>query len=270
MSPAVTLEVSQGIATITFDRPKSLNAITHEDYTAFSEALRAVDKRDDVVATVWQATGRWFCAGTDVTLANVDAKDGPTTHREYFTQRVAPFNTDVTHALASHSKILVAALNGPVMGIAAAFVAHFDFIYCLPSAWLCVPFTFLGIISEAGSSVNFVERMGVSKAKEALIFGKRISAADLLSCGFVNKIFTEQSVESFHKDVRACLLSDLEGLDPAAVLTVKSLLKTAAAERNNLDAVNLRESMAQAARFATGVPAERFRRIANKEIKHKL
>ncbi|THH32126.1 hypothetical protein EUX98_g2077 [Antrodiella citrinella] len=215
----VTLEVSQSIATITFNRPHTLNAITHEDYTAFSEALRAVDKRDDVVVTIWQATGRWFCAGTDVTLT---------------------------------------------------FLGHFDFIYCMPNAWLCVPFTFLGIIAEACSSVNFVERMGVSKAKEALIFGKKIDANALLSCGFVNEIFAEQSVESFHANVRSRLQSELEGLDTDAVLIVKSLLKTAATERNSLDGAILRESMAQAARFATGVPLERFKRIANKEIKHKL
>lgn len=68
----VTVEVSQKIATITLNRPKTLNALTHEgtsppnlfssspsltrvtDYTAFSEALRSIDKRDDVVATVWR------------------------------------------------------------------------------------------------------------------------------------------------------------------------------------------------------------------------
>ncbi len=81
---------------------------------------------------------------------------------------------------------------------------------------------------------------------------------------------------------------DIEGLDPTAVQTVKSLLRTALNERNNPDAVNLRESygksrtrilsitfdrdllIAQATRFATGVPMQRFAKVASKEIKHKL
>ncbi|KAH8106706.1 ClpP/crotonase [Cristinia sonorae] len=266
----VTYEISQGIATLTLNRPASLNALTIEDYTALSEALKEIDNRDDVVATVLQANGRWFSAGTDVTMAINGSEDEPSTQREYFMRRVAPFNTEVGYALSSHSKLLIAALNGPVMGITAAFLGHFDFIYCLPNAWLCVPFSFLGIIAEGGSSVNFVERMGVATAKEALIFGKKLDSQRLLQCGFVNKIFPEQSVESFHSAVRSHVLSELDGLVPGAVLGVKKLLKAASAERNNPEGANLRESMAQAGRFATGVPSERFAQIAKKEIKHKL
>ena len=83
-------------------------------------------------------------------------------------------------------------------------------------------------------------------------------------------------------------MRELSGLDPAALLTVKKLIRAGLNERNNRDAVNLRESYgelplvcfermdlfnvwtAQAARFASGVPLERFGQIARKEIKHKL
>ncbi|KAK7693612.1 hypothetical protein QCA50_003181 [Cerrena zonata] len=110
----VEVEISQGIATITFNRPRSLNAITTADYNAFAEALREIDKRDDVIATIWQAKGRWFCAGTDVS-----GSGSLLSVRETFMNRVARANTDTNRALYTHSKILIAALNGPVMGIAA-------------------------------------------------------------------------------------------------------------------------------------------------------
>jgi peroxisomal 3,2-trans-enoyl-CoA isomerase len=78
----VKVDIADGIATITFDRPQSLNAITAGDYDAFRDALLEIDKRQDVLvspfhlwetgrwcnlihclqATVWQATGRWFCS----------------------------------------------------------------------------------------------------------------------------------------------------------------------------------------------------------------
>ncbi|KAJ7172526.1 ClpP/crotonase-like domain-containing protein [Mycena filopes] len=265
---AMTLEVADGIATICLQRPATLNSLTPEDYTSFSNILRAVDKREDVLVTVWQATGKWFCAGTDVRSNAGRELTGDL--RDSFLQAVVRTTTDCGHALYSHSKILVAALNGPVMGIAAALLGHFDFIYCMPNAWLSVPFTFLGIVAEGGSSVSFVNRMGLAKANEVLIWGKKKAAQELLDCGFINEMLPLQSWEDFHQAVRAIVVEDLRGLDPVAVLTVKRLIRDGLTEKNNPDGTNLRESYAQAERFSSGVPARQFRRIATKEIKHKL
>lgn len=57
----------------------------------------------------------------------------------------------------------------------------------------------------------------------------------------VSKIFPEQSVIAFQEAVRQEVLSELEGLDPTAVLTIKSLIQAGLNEKNNMDAVNLRE-----------------------------
>nr|GAT58728.1 predicted protein [Mycena chlorophos] len=278
----LTVDISNGIATICLNRPASLNAITMDDYNEFAKVLREIDQREDVLVTVWQATGKWFCAGTDVKNSGAGDRSAVVGNlRESFLKAVVHTTTDCGQALYSHRKVLVAALNGPVMcvlnvcgvavlnarrGIAAAFLGYFDFIYCMPNAWLSVPFTFI----EGGSSVSFINRMGLAKANEALIWGKKKEAQELLECGFINQILPQQSVESFHKAIREMTLKDMEGLDPAAVLEVKRLLKAGLNEKNSLDAVNLRESYAQAARFASGVPARQFQRLANKEIKHKL
>ncbi|KAJ7156023.1 ClpP/crotonase-like domain-containing protein [Mycena crocata] len=265
-STSIIVEVSQGIATITLRRPEKLNSITAADYTAFANALRDIDKRADVLVTVWQATGKWFCAGTDVRNTGSRVLSGEL--RDSFLQAVVRTTTDCGQALYSHRKILVAALNGPV--IAAAFLGYFDFIYCMPNAWLCVPFTFLGIVAEGGSSVSFVNRMGLAKANEVLIWGKKKEAQELYECGFINKILPIQPTEDFHAAVRAILIEDMRGLDPTALLVVKQLIRTGLTEKNNPDAVNLRESYAQAERFSSGVPATQFMRIVTKEIKHKL
>jgi len=266
----VTIDVSDSIATITLNRPRTLNALTAEDYEMLASSLREIDARDDVLVTIWQAQGNWFCAGTDVksrpdssglTLENI---------RQAYLSKVAHTTTDCGQALYSHRKILVAALNGPVMGIAAAFLGYFDFIFSLPHSWLSAPFTFLGIVAEGGSSVGFVNRMGLAKANEVLLWGKKKSAQELLDYGFINKIFPPGSVESFHKAVRNHILEELDGLDPAALLVTKGLIRVGLNEKNNPDAVNLRESYAQAARFASGIPIDRFAKIARKEIKHKL
>ncbi|KAI5122939.1 hypothetical protein M0805_006821 [Coniferiporia weirii] len=260
----LSIDIGEGIATLTFNRPQTLNAITPEDYSALAEALREIDARDDVVVTLLRATGKWFCAGTDVKAPRKNIASASV--RENFVEAVVRSNTDCSRALYTHSKLLVAALNGPVM----AFLGHFDFIYCMPNAWLSMPFTFLGIIAEAGSSVSFVNRMGLSKTNEVLILGKKMDADELLACGFVNKIFPEQSCESFHASVHSHLQEQLEGLDPAAVLKIKELIQLGINEKNSKDGTNLRESYAQAERFSSGIPTKRFLQIATREIKHKL
>jgi len=264
-----SLHVADGIATIQLNRPENLNALTREDYNALGELLREIDQYKEVVVTLVQGSGRFFCSGTDVAAAGGRADD-VSTERAAFLNGVVRTNTDVNRALYTHSKVLVAALNGPVMGIMAALLGHFDFIYAAPDAWLSTPFSLLGINSEGNSSATFLDRMGPAKAKEALIWGKKLTAVELLNCGFVNKICKATSAEQFNEVVRKEVLTELKDLVPAAVLTSKKLLQQAADERNQPDAVNLRESYSQARRFASGVPSEQFGKIARKEIKHKL
>ncbi|KJA21798.1 hypothetical protein HYPSUDRAFT_140075 [Hypholoma sublateritium FD-334 SS-4] len=267
MSNTVTIGISNRIATITLNRPRTLNAITAEDYDALANALREIDENEDVLVTIWQATGKWFCAGTDVRrTGSPNATESLGSVRKALKNNVISTTTDCGKAFYSHSKILVAAVNGPVM----AFLGYFDFIYALPNAWLAVPFTFLGIIAEGGSSVSFVNRMGLSFANEVLLWGKKKTAGQLLACGFYNEILPDQSTESFHAVVHGRIIDELKGLDPKALLAVRSLIRRGLHEKNDPDAVNLRESYAQAERFASGVPAQQFAKIAAKEIKHKL
>ncbi|KDR79163.1 hypothetical protein GALMADRAFT_63004 [Galerina marginata CBS 339.88] len=266
MTSTVTVDISDRIATITLNRPESLNAVTADDYDAFANALREIDQNDDVLVTVWQATGTWFCAGTDVKVTNANTTESMGSVRNSLKYKVVSTTTDCGKALYSHRKILVAALNGPVM----AFLGYFDFIYALPSVWLSVPFTFLGIVAEGGSSVSFINRMGLGLANEVLIWGKKKNAQELLACGFINKIFKDQTTQAFQGEVRALLLKELQGLDPTAMLLMKSLIQRGLHEKNDPDAVNLRESYAQAERFASGIPLGRFAKIASKQIKHKL
>lgn len=268
---SIAVHVADQIATITLDRPKSLNAITQADYDTLANSLREIDARDDVIVTILQGNGKWFCAGTDVKNRSLEEQtDTYGNVRNSLKANVVNTTLDVGQAFYSHKKILVAALNGPVMGIMAAFLGYFDFIYSVPDAWLSCPFSFLGIVAEGGASVSFVNRMGLSMAKEVLIWGKKKTAEELLQTGFINKIFPAQSPAQFHETIRREILTELNGLDPTAILAMKSLIQAGLNEKNNMDGVNLRESYAQAARFASGIPATQFARIAMKEIKHKL
>lgn len=85
-----------------------------------------------------------------------------------------------------------------------------------------------------------------------------------------SEIFPETPVEEFHWNVKQRVSTDLDGLVAEAVLKTKQLLRFGLKERNDMDSVLLREGYAQAERMATGVPLDRFTKIARKEIRHKL
>lgn len=264
-----SLYIADGLATIQLNRPKSLNALTADDYEFLSETLRKVDKMPDVLCTVVQASGRAFCSGTDVGARHEDNNPDKSARRKALSFGMQS-NTDLSDALSSHSKILVALLNGPAIGIAAAMLGHFDFIYATPQAWLAVPFSFLGLSAEQNASVTFANRMGLAKATEVLLWGKKMTAEELEKNGFVNKIFPAEDTPSFHRVAREYLLDRLDGLDPAALLGTKRMIQAAVHEKNDPRVVNFRESFAQAERFAGGVPGHKFGQLARKEIKHRL
>ncbi|KAJ8495260.1 hypothetical protein ONZ51_g1812 [Trametes cubensis] len=291
MPSNVTVEVSERVATITFNSPKTLNAITLTDFDAFVNALRAIDARDDVLVTIWQANGTWFSSGGDITSLIDWSKC--TTVRGAFMHAIAAANTDFTKATDCPLAVYTQQDPGrrsqwtgdgalcrhvhfafgtrvPALTLASACIGFADFIYALPCVWLSAPFALLGTVAEGGCSVSFRNKMGAAKANEVLIWGKKKGAQELLECGFINEILPEQPVPEFHNAVRRIVLAELEGLDPAALLGIKRLIKAGLNDQNDFDAVNLRETYALAERFASGVPADRLGKVARKELKHKL
>ena len=180
-------------------------------------------------------------------------------------------NLNITHAFYTHPKILITALNGPVIGLSAALIAFSDFIYCVPSTFLLTPFSSLGLVAEGGASRAFVTRMGISKANEALIMSKRITAQELLEVGFVNKIFdVAKGDEATFKKLVLEEVEDRLGnhLIGDSLTKIKALIRKP--ERDVLDAQGVAEVFGGLERFAAGIPQEQFRMLASGEKRHKL
>ena len=180
-------------------------------------------------------------------------------------------NLNITHAFYTHPKILVTALNGPAIGLSAALIAHSDFIYATPHTFLLTPFSSLGLVAEGGASLAFVQRLGISKANEALIMSKRITAEELLQTGFVNKIFDvgknedakfrELVFEEIENRLGSHLISD-------SLTKIKALIRKP--DRAIFDAQGVAEVFSGLERFNSGIPQEEFRKIASGEKRHKL
>jgi len=253
------------------NEPKKLNALNADHYFEIGMCLREIAQMPEVTITILTGTGRYFSAGADVANRSSSAGNSPDNSppdeaRKYHLRRFAINNIDVTRAFLSHPKILIAALNGPAVGLSAALVAFADFIYCTPDAFILTPFTSLGLVAEGGSSYMFVRRMGIAKANEALILSKRITCEELVQCGFVNKVFPK---EGFPEKVLAYVQDTFgEHLDHESMLSVKKLIREG--WERELEASGVREASEGVERFLKGIPQQEFLKIAKGQKKHKL
>lgn len=194
--------------------------------------------------------------------------------RVHIVQSFLAGNVDVAQAFYSHPKILVAALNGPAVGLSAALVACADFVYATPHAFLLTPFSSLGLVTEGVASFALVERLGISKANEALIMSKRITCEELVATGFVNKVFSAPSGKV--EDSAGFLAQVLKELDerlgshlnPGSMLGIKALIRRPG--RDAMEKMNIIEAFAGVDRFLSGAPQEEFKKISSGKKKHKL
>ncbi|KAJ9289294.1 hypothetical protein DTO021C3_3120 [Paecilomyces variotii] len=269
----VTVKYQDRIAIITLNNASKLNALTQDQYSLLGERMREVAARDDIFITVLTGTGRFFSAGADVNASRPGATLSSTDRRDVLRGFVVN-NIDLTRTFYTHPKILVVALNGPAVGLSAALTAFGDFIYAAPHTFLLTPFSSLGLVAEGGASRAFVERLGISKANEALIMSKRITCDELVATGFVNKVLTPQSGKKDDSDgFLKLVLEEVEErlgahLSQTSLLKIKELIRRP--EREILDRQNGLEAFMGMERFLQGIPQEEFKKIASGQKRHKL
>lgn len=181
-------------------------------------------------------------------------------------------NLNITQAFYSHSKILVTALNGPVVGIAAALISFSDFIYCVPHTYLLTPFSSLGLIAEGGASVGFVRRMGVGKANEALLTSRKVPATELLASGFANKIFDDcgKGEDAKFRSLVLRHVDDILGKHLVASSLTETKALIAAPMRRDIDSSVVAELIGGLRRTTAGIPQREFEKIRTGAKRHKL
>jgi enoyl-CoA hydratase/carnithine racemase len=158
---------------LTFDRPEALNAFDAPLYRAAGAALTAARDDDGVSVVVLTGAGRAFSAGQDLhEMARLAAGEA-----------IESGFPVLLAALESFDKPLVAAVNGPAVGIGFTLLPHCDLVLVAEGARLRTPFAEMGVPPEAASSVLFPARMGWQRAAEVLFTSPWLSADEAVECG---------------------------------------------------------------------------------------
>lgn len=177
---SVEVEINEGVAVITMNRPERKNAFTREQYELLAGALNNADTNDEVRVVVLTGAGAAFSSGQDLKemmeLASGVASGSPTTSK-------AGGFTVLLDALEVFSKPLIAAVNGVAVGIGMTLLPFCDIVLIDETARMRVPFSELGVPPEAASSVLFADRIGWQRAAELLLTARWVDATEAVEIG---------------------------------------------------------------------------------------
>lgn len=161
---------------------------------------------------------------------------------------------ELVRSIIEHKKVLVVALNGPAVGGGAAwFLGLADIIFAVESSFLQVPFSALGLVPENGSIRNFAQSMGVHRANDFLMFGRKLTAQELEQWGLVNRILP---AAGFHEGVEAFLQEQLRVNDGRSMMLAKQLQNAPLRAERLLALYDAADALAE--RFVDGAPLRRL------------
>jgi peroxisomal 3,2-trans-enoyl-CoA isomerase len=266
-----------------FNRPKSLNSFGGNLIVDTVQALRVLDNHPDTVMTVITAVGRFFSSGADVkgresllvlpstkalAISNTctDSRsiiaEASQSRPNYDSDAVKKLDVlnkinpsiQLISSMIKHRKVLVLAMNGPAVGGGAAwFQGVADIVLASTTTWLQCPFSALALVPEFGSASTFPQSIGVHRANDVLMFGRKVRVEELLQWGMVNRVIEH---EGFHDKVMRYLQEQLEINDGKSMMEHKRLMNGPLRSRRLLALYEAADAVSE--RFVEDAPTKRF------------
>ncbi|HZD00445.1 MAG TPA: enoyl-CoA hydratase family protein [Actinomycetes bacterium] len=208
---------AEGVATVTFDRPQRLNALTFEVYADLRDLLAELPRRERVRALVVTGAGRGFCSGGDVhDIIGALRRMGPRELLDF---------TRMTGAVVQRMRELplpvIAAVNGVAAGAGAVIALAADLRVMARSASLAFLFTRVGLAgADMGAAYLLPRLVGLARATELLLLGERVDAERAAALGLANQVVDDAELGA----AAAELARRLAGGPALAYATTKALL----------------------------------------------
>jgi 2-(1,2-epoxy-1,2-dihydrophenyl)acetyl-CoA isomerase len=213
----VTIHRRGGAATIELGRPETMNAWNKQLGLDLRAAVEEVAADDAVRAVCVTGAGRGFSSGADLRdISDEQTPQGRPDVYKALTERYHPIIT----GLRTMPKPVVAAVNGPAVGIGLSLALCADLIVAKTSAYFLLAFVNIGLAPDGGSSLFVPERVGFTRAMEMAMLGERIAAPQALEWGLINRVVPD---DAFEAEVEA-LMDRLAGGATAAYAGIKRQL----------------------------------------------
>jgi len=181
---AVLLDLADGVATVTLNRPEAMNALDIATKDALLAALLRVAEDPDVRCVVLTGTGRAFCVGQDL-REHIDLLS---TRDESLWSTVSEHYNPIVKALTTMNKPVIAAVNGVAAGAGASFAFAADLRVMVDTGGFNLAFAGIALSCDSGASWTLPRLIGTARAKELLMFPRTVQAPEALALGLVNRV----------------------------------------------------------------------------------
>ncbi len=211
---AILYDVDDGILTITLNRPDKLNAFTGVMLNEIIDAMDRADNDDAVRAIIFTGAGRGFCAGADLSRGastfNMAEREGEGPVDEW-----RDGGGKVSLRLFESKKPLIAAVNGPAVGVGVTMQLPMDIRIASTEARFGLVFTRRGVVMEACSSWFLPRIVGISQAMEWVMSGRVFPAQEALQGGLVSQVVQPGDLLSTARSIAREIADNTSGVSVA-------------------------------------------------------
>jgi 2-(1,2-epoxy-1,2-dihydrophenyl)acetyl-CoA isomerase len=247
----IKVEVEGGVGWIRFNRPEKMNAIGAVTRQQLGEAIKQAERDDAIRVVVLTGSGRAFCSGADVTeMAQGGGLRTPEDVGNVLRNEYMPMLT----RLRTMPKPVIAAMNGPAVGIGASYALACDIRIATPEAYILEAFVNIGLAPDGGVSWLLPRLAGTGVAYEMFFTGKPLQAADAHRLGVINRIVPADRLEAEVRELATQLAAQPRQAMAGAKRAVNHALESSYEEALEFESY-LQEAQAASPEFAEGVAA---------------
>jgi enoyl-CoA hydratase/carnithine racemase len=226
---AIDYRVEEGIATVTLSRPEKLNAFSYRMIDEVLDVLDRIDADDDVRAVIFTGAGRAFSAGTDITDGTAvftrddeqDALRKADGSFDYGAEAARDGGGLISLRLYRCLKPVIAAINGPAVGIGATITLAMDIRLASDTAGIGFVFARRGIVPEAASAFFLPRLVGIGQALDWCYSGKVVPAAEAQAAGLFKAV---HAPDDLLPAARAIAREIADRTAPVAIALVRQMM----------------------------------------------
>lgn len=209
MTAQVAINTENRVMRIQLMRPEAKNALNHAMYAAMADALIEANTSNDIRCVVLTGSEDSFTAGNDLADFAAEMPEG-----EWPVMRF--LNT-----LRDMDTPVLVAINGLAVGVGVTMLLHSDLAFASKAASFSAPFTKIGLVPEAGSSLLLPLAVGNAWANDMLLANRKLDAQEALSAGLVSRVLPADTLLSTAIDVA----ENIAALAPGAMSASKRLIR---------------------------------------------